>query len=126
MAEKAKKRRVVKTTETVRSRSEKSTAGKTRRLNILTKRAGSNKAPRKEYQLPMPDNKIGRLMRRRVRFVPKYFREAWSELKQVTWPSRRETIKLSLAVFVFALIFGGLIWLVDYGLDNLFRKVLIG
>lgn len=125
MADKAKKRRTVKPVETVRTKASKSVDAKKPTRLRLFKRKTSEKGARKEYHLPLPDNKAGRLLNKRVHFVPSYFKEAWRELRQVTWPSRKETVKLSLAVFVFALFFGGLIWLVDYGLDQLFKKVLI-
>jgi preprotein translocase SecE subunit len=80
---------------------------------------------RRELHLPLPNNKFGRLLGKRVNIVPNYFKEAWRELRLVVWPNRRETLKLSLAVFIFAAIFGGLIWVVDYGLDRLFREVLL-
>lgn len=57
--------------------------------------------------------------------VPKYFKNAWIELRQVKWPGRRETIQLTLAVFAFAIVFGVLITVTDYGLDKLFKKILL-
>ncbi len=80
----------------------------------------------KEYYLPMPDNKVGRFLNKRRRFIPKYFRESWAEVKQVTWPSRKESVRLTSAVIMFTLVFGLIIAITDYGLDKLFRKVLLG
>lgn len=118
----------IKSGETVRERAAKSQqeSAKPRRLRRQPKVIPTDKKQRKEFHLPLPDNKIGRFLSKKVHFVPSYFKEAWSELKQVSWPNRGETLKLSLAVFMFSAVFGGLIWLLDYGLDNLFRKVLIG
>ena len=88
--------------------------------------SGAAQAGRKEYHpIKLPDNRVGRILGRRVHFIPRYFRDAWTELKQVTWPSRRESVKLTVAVFIFAVLFGALIWVTDYGLEQLFRKVLI-
>jgi preprotein translocase SecE subunit len=56
---------------------------------------------------------------------PAYFRNSWRELKQVTWPNRRESRQLTTAVIIFATIFGVLIAIVDYGLDKLFKQVLL-
>lgn len=132
MADKKPKRKLKKI-ETVRERSQKSdSAKKPRRIKRAVSTAGkpikaASKLTGRKYYLPikLPDNRIGRFLAKEKQLMPKYFREAWHELKLVQWPSRRETIKLSLAVFIFALVFGGLVWVVDYGLDNLFRKVLI-
>lgn len=57
--------------------------------------------------------------------VPPYFRNSWRELRQVTWPSGRESRRLTLAVIIFAVVFGILIALVDFGLDKLFKQVLL-
>ena len=71
---------------------------------------------------------FGRL--RVVRFIAKilllpYFRNSWRELRQVTWPTRRESRRLTTAVVLFAIVFGLLIAVVDYGLDKLFKEVLL-
>jgi preprotein translocase subunit SecE len=54
-----------------------------------------------------------------------YLRSSWQELKLVTWPTRREGFRLTTAVIIFSVIFGALIAVVDYGLDKLFRQVLL-
>lgn len=77
------------------------------------------------YFLPMPNNKFGRFLNKRRHFIPKYFREAGHELKDVKWPNRKDTAKLTLAVFIFAIIFGILVAITDYGLDKIFKKMLL-
>jgi preprotein translocase SecE subunit len=57
--------------------------------------------------------------------TPRYFISSWKEVKQVTWPSRRETLRLTLAVFIFAAAFGVVVYFVDIGLDKLFKKVVL-
>lgn len=57
--------------------------------------------------------------------TPRYVINSWRELRQVQWPSRRETWRLTLAVFIFALVFGSLVAGVDKGLDELFKKVVL-
>ena len=65
----------------------------------------------------MPDNKVGRFLNKRRSFIPRYFKESWQELRKVTWPNRKETTKLTLAVFTFAIVFGLLVAIVEFGLD---------
>ena len=62
---------------------------------------------------------IGRVL------FPAYFRNSWKELKQVTWPSWKESRQLTYAVLIFAVIFGATIALVDYGLDKAFKDFLL-
>jgi preprotein translocase SecE subunit len=67
---------------------------------------------------------------RPVRFIGKiigfgYIRNSYSELKGVTWPTWRESRRLTTAVILFSIVFGLLIAVVDYGLDKLFKQVLL-
>lgn len=57
--------------------------------------------------------------------TPKYIRNSWQELRKVTWPSWKESRQLTFAVLIFAVIFGAIIALVDFGLDKLFRNILL-
>lgn len=58
-------------------------------------------------------------------FIPKYFKNSAKELKNVTWPGRKETWRLVFAVFVFALVMGTFIAVLDYGLEKLLREVIL-
>ena len=58
------------------------------------------------------------------RYVPKFFRDIISELRKVTWPTREETTRLTVAVVVVAVSIGlvlggidiGFNWVVDHTL----------
>jgi preprotein translocase SecE subunit len=65
---------------------------------------------------------IGKILRL---LVPRYFINSYHELKKVTWPGRKETWRLTAAVFAFAIIFGTLIYFVDLALDKLFRVTVL-
>jgi preprotein translocase SecE subunit len=54
-----------------------------------------------------------------------YFRNAWGELRQVTWPDNRTTWRLTGAVLVFALVFGLMVAGLDFVLEKGFREVLL-
>lgn len=56
---------------------------------------------------------------------PKYFRESWQELKKVTWPDWVKSRQLTFAVLVFAVIFGVTVAIIDFGLDKIFRNILL-
>ena len=136
MAENKKpiKKRQLKKSSTIRERAEKSgSVVKNRRLkqarssiaNIVKPIKRVTKTGRKEYYLPLPDNKIGRFLNKRRRFIPSYFRSAWAEVRQVEWPNNRETIKLTFAVFIFAIFFMIFISAADFGLDKVFKKLIL-
>lgn len=131
MADTKPKKRVLKRSETVRERASKSAAEpKQRRLKRAAQTAGkpiasARRIGKKEYHLPLPDNRLGNILGRRVRLLPRFFGNAWREVRQVEWPRRKETLKLTLAVFMFAIVFGLVITLTDFGLDRLFKKVLL-
>lgn len=56
-----------------------------------------------------------------------YFKESQAELARVTWPTRKQAAKLTVAVIVFSIILALFIGAIDYlfskGLQLLIRKV---
>lgn len=62
---------------------------------------------------------IGRIL------VPMYFRNSWKELRQVTWLKWKQSRQLTTAVIIFSIIFGAVVAVLDFGLDKLFKEVLV-
>ncbi len=136
MADEAKpvKKPRIRKVETVRERAEKAQEKPTkpRRIHKVAGHAAkpfkaAAKVGRKEYY-PIKvreKGRPGRFLNKRRSWIPKYFRDAWAELKLVVWPTHKETIKLTVAVFIFAIIFGAIIAVTDYGLEKLFRRILL-
>ncbi|MDD3242178.1 MAG: preprotein translocase subunit SecE [Eubacteriales bacterium] len=56
--------------------------------------------------------------------IGQYFREVVGELKKVTWPSRKDFLTYSLAVFVFVVIMMVIVFAMDTGLTTLLNKLL--
>lgn len=83
------------------------------------------KLNREFYPIKMPDNKLGRFLGKKRSFIPKYFKEAWAEIKLTTWPNRSETIRLTIAVFIFSIVFGLFVAILDFGLDKLFKEIIL-
>jgi preprotein translocase SecE subunit len=79
-------------------------------------KAASSKQLRPVRKVSSPIGKV---------LLPPYIRNSWRELQLVTWPDWKQSRKLTLAVLIFAIIFGALIAVVDYGLDKLFREILL-
>ncbi|MGZ6005019.1 MAG: preprotein translocase subunit SecE [Candidatus Saccharimonadales bacterium] len=126
-----KKRRIRKV-ETVRQKAEVAAkaAPKPRRVKQSLKVAGkpivaAYNLGKKEYYLPLPDNRFWRFMNKRRHIVPRYFAQSFQELRKVTWPDRKQTTQLTIAVFVFAISFGIVVAITDYGLDRIFKRLLI-
>lgn len=136
---KSAKKRQLKKTETVRERAERGVSTEPKRRHV--KKAASKLGqpfrllwnavrfvarPFAFLLIPFktkPARFIGRILASILLF--KFFRESWAELRQVKWPTARETVRLTLAVFIFSLVFGAIIAVTDYGLDKVFRKVFI-
>ncbi len=57
--------------------------------------------------------------------VPKYFSGAWSELRKVNWPTRKESLRLTLAVFIFSAFFAVVIALADIVFKNLAERIFL-
>ncbi len=60
------------------------------------------------------------------KIVPGFLKGAFSEIRQVTWPNRSETIRLTWAVFVFAIIFSIIVAALDFVLDKIFKSIILG
>ncbi|MBP7018474.1 preprotein translocase subunit SecE [Candidatus Saccharibacteria bacterium] len=58
--------------------------------------------------------------------VTTYLKGSVAEIRKVTWPTRREAAKLTFAVIVFSLAFSLLTSLTDFGINQLFERVIIG
>jgi preprotein translocase subunit SecE len=54
-----------------------------------------------------------------------FSRDAVAEAKRVVWPSRRETVQTTIAVFVLVVVMAIFMWIVDVGFLSLV-KVLMG
>jgi preprotein translocase SecE subunit len=138
MAESAKKRQLKKT-ETVRQRAERGVSNQPKRRHV--KKAASKLGrplaalwngicfvarPFAFVLIPFktkPARFVGRILANVLLF--KFFREAWAEMRQVEWPTARETVRLTMAVFIFSVVFGAIIAITDFGLDKVFKKVFI-
>lgn len=59
-----------------------------------------------------------------VEIVQKFVRGAYSELKKVAWPGRRELIIYTAVVVVAVLFVGALIWIFDSALSTVLRFVI--
>ncbi len=121
----SKRPRVVKKAETVREKADRveGASKQPRRLQATRRKAGA------------PFRSVGRGVAKLGRFkpfriigfilVPPYIRGSWKELKQVTWPSWKVSTRLTFAVIIFAVVFGVVVALLDYGLDKIFKQVLL-
>ncbi|MBP9852999.1 preprotein translocase subunit SecE [Candidatus Saccharibacteria bacterium] len=82
-----------------------------------------------------PFKQIGHLIRkianmRVVKFVAKvigirYIVRSWRELRQVSWPTFRESARLVVAVLVFSVAFGTFVAILDFGLNKIFENVIL-
>lgn len=123
------KRRIVKNPETFRERAVKATeqsgkpSRKSRVLRVPTRAISVTTSPvrkaGKRVGRLAPFHFIGLIL------LPRYIRNSWKELRMVTWPTWSQARKLTYAVIVFAAVFSVIIATVDYGLDKLFRQVLL-
>jgi len=124
----------IRKVETVRERAAKGTAKLEAKATKQPKRHVRRAATAVARPLRKPANAISRPFRvRPVRFVgrllgrilwPRYFRNAYREVRQVTWPGRKETWKLTMAVIIFAVAFGLAAAGADFVLDKVIRRII--
>lgn len=127
--EKKTTKRLVKNPETFREKALKATEASDKPKRSLKLKQTSGKVTQPVL------GPVGRLLNKvfnRQPFIlisrillPLYFRDSWRELRLVSWPSRKQSRDLTYAVLAFAVVFGGVVALVDYGLDKVFRSILL-
>ncbi len=54
-----------------------------------------------------------------------YFAASRAELAKVTWPTRRQTAKLTYTVIVFSFAFAALLGTLDYVFASLLQKLIL-
>lgn len=52
--------------------------------------------------------------------------DAWREVKKVVWPTRKESIQMTVYVFVFAVVMALFLWLTDKTLEWVFYDLILG
>ena len=52
--------------------------------------------------------------------------ESWGEVKKVVWPTRKETIQTTAAVFAFVVVMAVFLWLTDKTLEWVLYDLLLG
>ena len=60
-----------------------------------------------------------------VKPLLKYFTDARIELSKVTWPTRRQTARLTALVIVFSLVFAAILGGLDLVFSGLVQKVIV-
>jgi preprotein translocase SecE subunit len=96
------------------NKKEEKNPGKTKR--VLRKRVDLTKSKTLSRDVKMP---------RWLRAFFGYFSGSWRELRQVRWPNRRATWGLTLAVIAFTLVIVVFILVLDYGFEQLFKRVIL-
>src|ERR1700723_913896 len=98
------KRRLRAGPETMRSRLEQNTLA-------TTLKPEKTKPEKKKRKIFAPIRVVWRPIRWLARhIVPRYFRSAAHELRLTTWPSRKQSRQLTLAVVIFAVVFGAFVY----------------
>ena len=57
--------------------------------------------------------------------APKYVRESWAELRQVTWPRFGQAMRLTFAVMLFSAFFAILVANIDQLLTKIFEEIIL-
>lgn len=93
----------------------------------MAKKTSSPKWYKRQLNLPGSDGALGKQVKgpKPVQKLNKYFADSWSEMKRVTWPSRKETIRLTIGVLVFSVVITGLIFLLDYLFSSIVERYFI-
>ncbi len=122
-----------KQTETIRQKAEKESvkrqkptkAGSIKR-KVHKPLSTLGKVASKEYHpIKVPDKKGVRVLNKRVKYIPQFIKNSWAELKQVTWPSRKDAIKLSFAVIIFSVFFAVFVQILDFLFSKVVKEIIL-
>jgi len=90
--------------------------------NKTENKAVQDKKSQAAAKAKKPQAQVGQPKKRRFTF----FSDIIGELRKVVWPTRQETIRLTLIVIGLCVVMGVVLGLVDYGFSELVAKVLLG
>lgn len=54
-----------------------------------------------------------------------YFQESWTELRRVNWPTRQETLQMTIIVIGFSLLVAAFLGLLDFLFQILIGKFIL-
>ncbi len=60
------------------------------------------------------------------KYFANYARESKEELQKVTWPTRKETIQTTAAVFAFVFVMAVFLWVSDKTLEWVLYDIILG
>ena len=55
-----------------------------------------------------------------------FAKDSWKEVKKVVWPSRKETVQMTLYVFAFVVIMALFLWLTDKTVEWVLYDLILG
>lgn len=53
-------------------------------------------------------------------------KDSWKEVKKVVWPTRKETLQMTLYVFAFVVVMALFLWLTDKTLEWVLYELILG
>lgn len=122
----------VKKQETVRQRAEKqfakSAQPRRKKVASVTKTPikGAFRILTKEFHpIKISKSKHAEFLTSKVTFMPSFFKDSFSELKLVKWPTFRQAMSLTFAVIAFSVVIALFVQLLGYGFDKLFKEVIL-
>jgi len=60
-----------------------------------------------------------------MKLLNSFFSGAMLELKQITWPSKKETINLMKVVIIFSIVMAIFLGIVDYGFSTIMQTFVL-
>ena len=85
-------------------------------LRPATRPGPSRAAPRGEGR-PFPANLLG--------WRPRFFMDIFNELRKVAWPSREDTVHLTVVVVIATILLGAILGAIDIGFGWLIDNTLL-
>ncbi len=130
---KKKAPRIKKEPETIRQKAEKESVKRTKPTKASKIKQKVNKplstlrkvAAKEYHPIKAPDKKGLRVLNKKVYFIPGFIKNSWKELRQVTWPSKKDAARLTFAVIIFSIFFAIFVQILDFLFSKLVKEIIL-
>ena len=119
--------------ETIRQKAEKEAVKRTKPTKASKLKSKVHKplsslrsvAAKEYHPIKAPDKKGVRVLNKKVKIIPNFIKNSWKELRQVTWPTKKDAARLTFAVIIFSIFFAIFVQILDFLFSRLVKEIIL-
>lgn len=98
------------------------TTDNSKKSKVISKKTKSDKSSKNSKETKAKKPKIPKILKGKSPFRG-YFVGSWREIRQVKWPDRKTSWKLTFSVLVFSVVFSAFLAGLDYAFEQLAKLI---